>query len=100
MIIIILLAIVAAVVVGWYAVYHIKRLRYGNLTLITGGVKVGKTELSVALAIKQYRAQLRKWRKACKRRAGRMSPLRRNPFCMLICPLVARATNTPRSRST
>lgn len=40
----------------------IKRLHLDNLTLITGGVKTGKTALAVNLALKDYRKKLFKWR--------------------------------------
>lgn len=60
------IVLIIALVLAIFLVAKIKRLRYGNLTLITGGVKTGKTELSVALAIKRYRKQFRKWRRDCK----------------------------------
>lgn len=37
---------------------HFKQLRLDNLTLITGGVKTGKTALAVKLALKDYRKRL------------------------------------------
>lgn len=46
---------------------YLKRMRYGNLTLVTGGVKTGKTQLSVCMIYKQYKRQLCKWRRACRR---------------------------------
>lgn len=36
--------------------------KFGNMTLVTGGVKTGKTTMSVWLAIRQYWRQLRKYR--------------------------------------
>lgn len=54
--------LIAALVIFILVFKHIKRLKYGNLTLISGGVKTGKTMLSVCLCIKQYKKQLRKWR--------------------------------------
>lgn len=64
--ILLIIALVLAAIGVIFLFSRIKRLRYGNLTLITGGVKTGKTELSVALAIKCYRKQYRKWRRDCK----------------------------------
>ena len=57
MIIIVLLIVI--VVFSIYVVCKLKDLNYGNLTLITGGVKVGKTMFSVYLVKRQYRRQLR-----------------------------------------
>lgn len=42
---------------------YIKRLRFGNLTLISGGVKRGKTQLAVCLCVKTYKKQLGKWKR-------------------------------------
>lgn len=39
----------------------IKIPKFGNMVLITGGVKTGKSTMSVWLAYRQYRRQLRKW---------------------------------------
>ena len=59
------LFLILAVVLFCFFVHSIKRLNYGNLTLISGGVKTGKTMLSVYLVLKQYRKQLFKWRLKC-----------------------------------
>lgn len=61
------LFLILAVVLFCFFVHSIKRLNYGNLTLISGGVKTGKTMLSVYLVLKQYRKQLFKWRLKCLR---------------------------------
>lgn len=87
MFIFILLAIVAVAVIAWYTVVHIKRLRYGNLTLVTGGVKVGKTELSVCLAETQYKAQLRKWRRACRKARKAYEPTPEKPLLYSNMPI-------------
>lgn len=63
----ILIIIVASVIAGLIFMGYLKRLRYGNLTLITGGVKTGKTQLSVCLVYKTYAKQLRRWRRACRK---------------------------------
>lgn len=59
--VILICALVVFVVVQSY----LKRLKYGNLMLITGGVKTGKTELCVREVFKQYKRQLWKWRFSC-----------------------------------
>lgn len=40
---------------------HSKFIKHNNLTLITGGVKCGKTTLAVALSVKLYIKTLKKW---------------------------------------
>ena len=47
-----------------YIIYRkkVKKLRLDNLTLITGGVKTGKTALAVKLALKDYRKRLIKYK--------------------------------------
>lgn len=80
-----MIAIVAAASIAM-AVW-MKRLRYGNLTLITGGVKTGKTQLSVALAVKQYRKQLRKWRKKCRKARRRYEPMPEKPLLYSNMPI-------------
>lgn len=56
-IIILVLFIVALV---FYA-RHKKNLNIGSISLITGGVKSGKTSLGVALSLKEYKKAYRKW---------------------------------------
>lgn len=85
-----ILLICLAVAVGFGIVVFLvwwKRLRYGNLTLITGGVKTGKTQLSVALAVKQYRKQLRKWRRKCRKARMRFEPLPEKPLLYSNMPI-------------
>lgn len=64
-----------------------KRLRYGNLTLVTGGVKTGKTELCVALCIKQYRKQLANWRRECRKAKRRYMPFPEKPLLYSNMPI-------------
>lgn len=40
----------------------VKKLKLPNITLITGGVKTGKTSLAVNLAIKKYKSEHFKWK--------------------------------------
>lgn len=82
LIIAIILAIVSLVVY-----FNMKRLRYGNLTLITGGVKTGKTQLAVALAVKTYRKQYRKWKRACRRARRRFEPIPEQPLLYSNMPI-------------
>ena len=79
--------LVVAIVVTIVVASHFKRLRYGNLVLITGGVKTGKTQLSVALAVKQYRKQLAKWRRACRRARRRYEPMPEKPLLYSNMPI-------------
>lgn len=86
MAIILIIAIVA--LVFWLCIMSKKkRLKYGNLTLVTGGVKTGKTELCVALCIKQYKKQLRKWRRECRRAKRRYQPFPEKPLLYSNMPI-------------
>lgn len=78
---------VVALIVAIFILARIKRLRYGNLTLITGGVKTGKTQLSVCLALKQYKRQLRKWRKACRKARRGYVPMPEMPLLYSNMPI-------------
>lgn len=85
-----LVIIIIAVIVALIAIYvwHKKKaLRYGNLTLISGGVKTGKTELSVCLCLKQYRKQLRKWRRACRIAKRKYQPFPEKPLLYSNMPI-------------
>lgn len=62
-----IVAVIIGVVVILALVWHRKKsLRHGNLTLVTGGVKTGKTELCVALSVKRYKKHLREWKWKCR----------------------------------
>lgn len=84
---VIIIILVAVAVVAIVTTYNMKRLRYGNLTLITGGVKVGKTELAVCLAEKQYTRQLRKWRKECRIAQKRFETMPEKPLLYSNMPI-------------
>lgn len=75
------------VIIAIMVAVRMKRLRFGNLTLVTGGVKTGKTQLSVCLAIKQYRRQLAKWRKACRKARRKYEPLPEKPLLYSNMPI-------------
>lgn len=79
--------IIAFVIVSLVIMGYLKRLRYGNLTLITGGVKTGKTQLSVCLVYKTYKKQLRKWRKACRKAKRQYKPYPEKPMIYSNMPL-------------
>lgn len=83
-----ILFIAIVVLVLWICVFsYIKRLKYGNLTLISGGVKAGKTMLSVALVMKQYKRQLAKWRRACRQAKRKYLPFPEKPLIYSNMPL-------------
>ncbi len=45
-----------------FLVFRILKIpKFGNMTLVTGGVKTGKSTMSVWLAVRQYKRQLRKY---------------------------------------
>lgn len=57
-----LIIIILAVVFAVYVKRNFKPLSFGSLVLVTGGVKCGKSTLSVHMAIREYKASLRSWR--------------------------------------
>ncbi len=57
-----LLILVGATIAAVLILRIIKIPKFGNMTLITGGVKTGKSTMSVWLSIRQYKRQLRKYR--------------------------------------
>lgn len=58
----IFLLIVIAVVVVFFIIKRTFKLpKYGNMTLVTGGIKTGKTTMSVWLATRQYNKVYREW---------------------------------------
>lgn len=80
---VIILFVIGTIILSAY----LKRLRYGNLTLITGGVKTGKTQLSVCLVFKCYKKQLRKWRAKCRRAQARYEPIPERPLIYSNMPI-------------
>lgn len=79
----IILFIVGSIIVSSY----LKRLKYGNLTLVTGGVKTGKTQLSVCLVYKQYKKQVRKWKRSCKKAQRKFAPMPEKPLIYSNMPI-------------
>lgn len=57
----IILVIVLLVLLAFFLIRHFKHLKIDNVYFISGGVKTGKSFVSVALAIKTYRKNLFKW---------------------------------------
>lgn len=58
----VLIIILIALVLVWFLGRKLKKLNLPNISLVTGGVKTGKSALSLHLAIKQYKKQLRKFK--------------------------------------
>lgn len=56
-----ILFIILGIWLIWFLAFKVKRLKLDCVSLITGGVKTGKTTLSVHLAIKKYKKNHRKW---------------------------------------
>lgn len=58
----ILICVLFALLLLWLCWKFLKVQKYDHLVITTGAVKSGKTALSVYLAYKQYKSQLRKWK--------------------------------------
>lgn len=57
----VILVLVLLVLLTFFLAKHFKRLKIDNVYFISGGVKTGKSFVSVALAVKTYRKNLFKW---------------------------------------
>lgn len=57
-----LILIAGGLFILWFIHKHFKRLKLPSVYLISGAVKTGKTKLSVCLAVKQYKKNVRKYR--------------------------------------
>lgn len=55
------LLLILIVVIAFFVLRFLKIPKFGNMVLVTGGVKTGKSTLSVYLAVRQYKRQLRKY---------------------------------------
>lgn len=60
-IIIVVLIIALVIFLLWFFIFKVKHLKLPNVYLVTGGVKTGKSFVSVCLAIKQYKRNLRRY---------------------------------------
>lgn len=60
---IIFIVLVVAIVIFliWFFIFKVKHLKLPNVYLVTGGVKTGKSFVSVALAIKHYKRNIRRY---------------------------------------
>lgn len=56
-----ILLILGILILLWLTMKNYKQIKMGNLILVTGGVKTGKSTLSVWLAIKKHKEQIIKW---------------------------------------
>lgn len=90
-----IILLILGVVAAAYIVTHIKKLNYGNLTLITGGVKTGKTMLSMYLAKRQYKIQRRKWKRQCKKARRKYQPFPEEPLIYSNMPINTRWGYSP-----
>lgn len=63
------------------------RVKHGNLTLVTGGVKTGKTHLSVCMVEKAYKRALAKWRWGCLKAYARFESLPEKPLIYSNMPI-------------
>lgn len=82
---VIICLVLVAIVMATLAISN--NVRHGDLTLITGGVKTGKTHLSVALAEKDYKRAMWKWRLKCLKAYARFEPLPEKPLLYSNMPL-------------
>ena len=55
------IVLILSIVVLFLVLKVLKIPKFGNMVLITGGVKTGKSTMSVWLAVRQYWRQLRKY---------------------------------------
>lgn len=54
--------ILIGLVIVLFLIHKIRKIpKFGNMVLVTGGVKTGKSMMSVWLSVRQYRRQLRKY---------------------------------------
>ena len=86
MVVVIAIAILVLILFIMYSSY-IKKLRYGNLSLVTGGVKMGKTQLSVIMVFTQYKKQLWKWRFRCLKAWMKRKPKPEKPLIYSNMPI-------------
>lgn len=90
-----LIIFIAVVICAVYVLSKSKQLNYGNLTLITGGVKTGKTMLSMYIIKRQYKKQRSKWRRACKKAKRKFQPYPEEPLIYSNMPIKTRWGYSP-----
>lgn len=64
-ILLIVLALVALYLFYRIFIKNKKGLKYGDLVLITGGIKTGKTTMCVDIILKEYSTRIKAWKKEC-----------------------------------
>ena len=77
--------LIAFIIVGviafiWFYFFYIKHLKLPNVYLVTGGVKTGKSFVSVALAVKTYKKNVRRCKIANFFRRILRKPIRELPM--------------------
>lgn len=82
-----IIIVVAFIIAYIFLFSYLKRMRFGNLTLVTGGVKTGKTQLAVCMVYKRYKRQLAKWRRQCRRAQRKYEPLPEKPLIYSNMPI-------------
>lgn len=89
--------IILALFVAWFLIKKTKRIKCGTINLITGGVKTGKSMLTVYLAYKDYKSRHRKWKfavwrinrknKKCMKKGKKLCPIPEEPLFYSNTPL-------------
>ena len=57
-----LIMLIITIFILWFIIKKVKFIKVGTINMITGGVKTGKSMLTVHLAVKEYRKVLRQWK--------------------------------------
>ena len=58
---ILIIVIIVLLLLLWFYIKHVKKLKISNVYFVSGAVKTGKSYVSVALAVKTYKRNLRKF---------------------------------------
>lgn len=82
----IVLFILSFIALFLYVKYR-KPLNFGNLVLVTGGVKTGKTMLSMLLIRMAYKKARRKWKRECRRAKRKFHPFPEEPLIYSNMPI-------------
>lgn len=60
-----ILAVVLIIILLFIILKYFKTLKIGSLSLVSGGVKTGKTTLAVYLALREYKKAILRWKIRC-----------------------------------
>lgn len=60
-----IIAVVLIIILLFIILKYFKTLKIGSLSLVSGGVKTGKTTLAVYLALREYKKALFRWKVRC-----------------------------------